>query len=96
MGGLLDWCFRDRTTGRIVVGQWPNPPLWIFAAAVVIRTAFQPAGAAGSALLALQAGALLWWALDELLRGVNPWRRALGAAALLFLAVSAVASREVP
>ncbi|MBP1181669.1 hypothetical protein JOE48_003633 [Methylobacterium sp. PvR107] len=26
----LDWFFRDRTSGRIVIGQWPNTPLWLF------------------------------------------------------------------
>jgi hypothetical protein len=28
--------------------------------------------------------ALGWWALDEVIRGVNPWRRCLGGAVLLF------------
>ncbi|WP_419828797.1 hypothetical protein [Methylobacterium sp.] len=27
---VLDWFFRDRTSGRIVIGQWPNTPLWLF------------------------------------------------------------------
>ena len=26
----LDWFFRDRTSGRIVIGQWPNTLLWLF------------------------------------------------------------------
>jgi len=30
----------------------------------------------------LAAGALIWWAVDELIRGVNPWRRLLGGAVL--------------
>jgi hypothetical protein len=25
---------------------------------------------------------LVWWAVDELIRGVNPWRRFLGGAVL--------------
>lgn len=25
----LDWFFRNRTSGRIVIDQWPNPPLWL-------------------------------------------------------------------
>ena len=28
---------------------------------------------------------LAWWAADEVLRGVNPWRRCLGAAVLAML-----------
>ncbi|MEL7210840.1 MAG: hypothetical protein AAGK32_21830, partial [Actinomycetota bacterium] len=34
---LVDWLFRDRTTGRITIAQPPNPPLWIFLASVVAR-----------------------------------------------------------
>jgi hypothetical protein len=30
--------------------------------------------------------ALGWWAVDEVLRGVNPWRRLLGTAVLAGLA----------
>jgi len=30
--------------------------------------------------------ALAWWAVDEVVRGVNPWRRCLGAGVLAFLA----------
>lgn len=29
-------------------------------------------------------GFLLVWAADEILRGVNPWRRCLGAAVLIY------------
>jgi hypothetical protein len=28
-------------------------------------------------------GGLLWWAADEVLRGVNPWRRMLGGGMLV-------------
>ncbi len=34
---------------------------------------------------------LIWWAGDELLRGVNPWRRCLGAAVLIGLGVRTLA-----
>lgn len=30
LSAALDWVFRDRTSGRIVIGQWSNPPLWLF------------------------------------------------------------------
>ena len=33
-------------------------------------------------------GALIWWAIAELLQGVNPFRRLLGAVVLVGLVVS--------
>jgi hypothetical protein len=29
-------------------------------------------------------GSLIFWALDEVVRGVNPWRRFLGVAVLIY------------
>lgn len=78
----LDWLFRDRATGRVVVGQWPNAALLLFVAARGLQWLI---GAEGSAALALQwlgTAALTWWAGDELIRGVNPFRRILGSAVL--------------
>jgi len=39
---------------------------------------------------AIAALALGWWAADEIGRGVNPWRRLLGAAGLAFALMSLV------
>jgi hypothetical protein len=87
MHNTLEWLFRDSRSGRIVVGQWPNLPLLIFAGAVAAEWLLAPAGLLGAGLRALQLGSLVWWAADELLRGVNPWRRGLGAATLGFVAL---------
>jgi len=76
---LVDWLFRDRSTGRIVIAQWPNVSLGIFLVASVVRRLADPAGTAGTFVAVIAAGALLWWAADEVVRGVNPWRRLLGA-----------------
>ncbi len=78
MTGVLDWWFRNRETGAITIAQFPNPPLWIFLAAVVIRW-FVPRGGFHTALDVVALAALAWWAVDEVVRGVNPWRRLLGA-----------------
>lgn len=72
----FDWLLRDRITGRIVVAQWPNPALWIHIGARVVRGLTSPEGTAGTVVAT---AALLWWAGDEVFRGVNPFRRALGA-----------------
>ena len=86
-----DWFFRDRATGRIVVGQFPNWSLWGFVLARVAAalTSGEPNRWAWIASEAF----LVVWALDELFRGVNPWRRCLGGAVLLWLAVSGFAAR---
>jgi hypothetical protein len=80
--GPLDWLFRNRQTGRITIAQFPNAALGLFLVAAALRTVFDPTGWVGDALSLLAAAALIWWAVDEVLRGVNPWRRMLGGAVL--------------
>jgi hypothetical protein len=79
----FDWLFRSRETGEIVIAQWPNLPLWIFLAASIAKRVLDPDGGVGTALTVVVVGALLWWAGDEVLRGVNPFRRMLGGAVIL-------------
>ena len=61
----LDWFFRDRRTGAITIGQWPNPPLLIFGVCAAVDWLFAPAGSLGSVLRLLGALALTYWAMDE-------------------------------
>lgn len=76
----LGWWLRDNK-GRLIVGQWPNPALWVWLIAAMIRWAgLLPAHSAE--LVWAGRGALVVWALDELVRGVNPFRRLLGAVVL--------------
>lgn len=81
----VNWMFADRTTGRLVIAQTPNLPLWIFLAVLVVRLVTSPTGSWAFALNLIGDLALLWWAGDELIRGVNPWRRMLGAVVALFV-----------
>jgi hypothetical protein len=76
----LEWLFRDRRTGAITIGQFPNAALWIFFATVVLRRVGPSHGAPRTLIGAIGVAALGWWAVDEVLRGVNPWRRFLGLA----------------
>lgn len=91
---VFDWLFRDRRTDRVVIGQFPNLPLWVamglFAARWVVETADGPAGLS-SALDWGFAAAIVWWALLEMFKGVNPWRRGLGTAVLLSVVVGRLA-----
>lgn len=89
MKRLLDWFFRDRATGAIVIAQWPNLPLWLFGASaglawiLEVAAPTMPAWAAAG-LQAVAVASLAWWALDEVIRGVNPWRRCLGGFVFVF------------
>jgi hypothetical protein len=84
---VVDWVFRNRRTGAITIAQAPNPPLIVWLVATVINLIFSPSGALGTALTAIGTGALIIWAGDELVRGVNPFRRALGALVLVAIGV---------
>jgi hypothetical protein len=87
---VIDWLFRNRRTGEITVAQFPNLALWIFIVAAVVR---RLAGH-GSNLERFAGhsanGALAWWAVDEVVRGVNPWRRLCGAGVVGYLAARVV------
>ena len=83
----LDWFFRDRRSGRIVIGQWPNLPLWLFGLLQAIAWVAGEGVAVGRWAVLGSRIALAVWAADEVFRGVNPWRRCLGAAVLLGMAV---------
>lgn len=86
------WWFEDRRTGAITVAQFPNWSLWAIIGCWVARSAVADGsdlhGALGWAISALW----LVWGADELVRGVNPWRRLLGTLAIVWQAVVIVAS----
>ena len=79
LGRAFDWLFRDRRTGAVVVAQAPNLPLVLFLVGAAVRRFARPDGSVGTLVAVVATGALLWWAGDEILRGVNPFRRLLGA-----------------
>jgi hypothetical protein len=88
---MLSWAFRNRRTGRITVAQAPNLALALFLVASVARWVLRPSGGMGTALDAAATAALVWWAADEVVRGVNPWRRLLGGGVLAGVVVRLVA-----
>jgi hypothetical protein len=79
---FLQWFFRNRETGAITIAQAPNLALWIVIVGSVLIWVWHPPGHLGIALEIVVKGGLFVWASDEVLRGVNPWRRCLGAAVL--------------
>jgi len=85
MTAIVAWVFRNPESGRLAIAQWPNPPLWLFLGASLVRRAIALDGAVGSAVSAAAAVGLVWWAGDEVLRGDSRFRRGLGAVVLLAL-----------
>jgi hypothetical protein len=79
----IDWCFRNRETGAITVAQAPNLILWIVIATGALRWIWS-SGTPGFLLTVGFKGSLAIWAVDEFFRGVNPWRRFLGAVVLIY------------
>lgn len=77
-GSVLDWLFRNRHTGGITIAQFPNPQLWIFLVTVVARWVVVTHGSVRITIDAVAWASLMAWAVDEVWRGVNPWRRLLG------------------
>ena len=80
---VIDWLFRSRATGKLVIVQVPNVPLVIFFVAAAVRWLLDPTGTLRGVLDVVATVGLAWWAIDELVRGVNPWRRALGGVVLI-------------
>ncbi len=74
-----DTFFRD-DTGRLVLFQFPNAAIWVFAAATILR--WSPYDSRDSELGWIGSGALIVWGLDEVVRGAAPFRRLLGAVVL--------------
>jgi hypothetical protein len=79
--------FRSPDSGDIVVFQMPNIPLWIFLAATAARLLFKPHGAVGTCVSIIGTLSLVVWGVLEVTRGDSPFRRVLGGAVLLAIAV---------
>ncbi|MGA8977831.1 MAG: hypothetical protein WB473_01810 [Pedococcus sp.] len=82
------WWFRS-SDGRLALWQPPNPALSVWLVAVVVgRFDLWPSHA--TAVDGIRSGALLVWALDEVVRGASPFRRVLGTVVLAGQLVSLV------
>lgn len=72
--------FRNPATGKVVIAQRPNPPPLLFLCGTAGRLVLSGEPRTVAAVVA--AGGLVWWSVDEILRGESPFRRALGAVVL--------------
>jgi len=80
--GSLRWWFENRHTGDLTLAQFPNWPLWGIAATWVVSALVGTGSPSGEAVSGIRTGLWIYWAGDEILRGVNPWRRGLGVVVL--------------
>lgn len=80
--GVRRWWFENRLTGEITVAQFPNWPLWSIAGCWVARLLVADESTVHDALGWTIRGLWLFWGADEVIRGVNPWRRLLGTAVI--------------
>ena len=92
MHQVLRWFFQNRDTGAITIVQRPNLVLWIVIVAGALRWIWPSSGSLGLVLTLLVKGGLLVWAVDEIFRGVNPWRRCLGTAVFIFVLANSISS----
>lgn len=77
----LPWWVRDRN-GRLAIAQVPNPALAVWLVADIGGRTGALESDRAVALAAVGQGALVVWALDEVVRGASPARRLLGAVVL--------------
>lgn len=87
---ILQWFFRNCQTGAITIAQAPNLVLWIVIIAATVRWIGPSAGTLSLACTVLVTGGLIVWAADEIVRGVNPWRRCLGTAVATYVLATIV------
>ena len=60
----------------------PNPAIWVFLVTLVLRWTDWVPALSRAELTNIGRGALIVWALDELVRGASPFRRVLGVLVL--------------
>jgi hypothetical protein len=82
------WWFEHRETGEITIAQFPNWPLWAIGACWLARLVTADGSTAHDLLGWAIRGLWLVWGTDELVRGVNPWRRVLGAGVIVWQIVA--------
>ena len=85
---VIDWVFRSRSTGKITVVQVPNAALAVALVAWPLHRLLGPSGSLNTLLTVVGTVAVVVWAADEIIRGVNPWRRFLGGGVLVWQVVS--------
>ena len=82
-GEPVRWFFENRETGGITIAQWPNWMILGWAGSALVERLVSDALISGIAAFASFVFAIIW-ASSEMVGGVNPFRRLLGAAVILW------------
>lgn len=78
---------RDLKIRGYTVGQFPNPPLWVAFAALLVALFSDESSTVNDVARAVLYVALTIWAYEEAVSGVNGLRRGLGALTLVLIVV---------
>jgi hypothetical protein len=89
--GSFRWWFENRRTGEITIAQFPNWPLFAIAFGWLVLLVTDDGSAAHDTTRVVVTGLWLFWGADEVIRGVNPWRRVLGALVIAWQLVRVLA-----
>jgi thiosulfate reductase cytochrome b subunit len=84
------WWFENQETGDITIAQFPNWPIWGIGLCWLVRLNLTDGSTAHDVVGWAMRGLWLVWGADELARGVNPWRRLLGATVIVWQTISIV------
>ena len=79
---------RDLKIRGYTVGQFPNPPLWVALAALLLARLTNDGSTIDDLARAIFYVALTVWAYEEAANGVNGFRKALGMGALVLIVVA--------
>ena len=84
-GGPLSWrwWFENRHTGEITIAQNPNWPLFAIVGTWIVRLIATDGSTVHDIAGWLGIGLWIYWGMDEVIRGVNPWRKVLGGVMVL-------------
>lgn len=86
------WWFESRETGDITIAQTPNWSLWAIGGGSLLQLALTDGSTTHDVVGWLVRGLWLVWGADELVRGVNPWRRVIGGAVIVWQTISIITS----
>jgi hypothetical protein len=79
---------RDLKIRGYTVGHFPNPPLWVALAALLVAWFTDDGSLIDDLARAISYVALTVWAYEEAANGVNGFRKALGMGALVLIVVA--------
>jgi hypothetical protein len=80
----------DGVATSVRTQELPNLPLALFGICRLAQWITHPDGTTRDVLVWAGSAALVWWALDEIIRGVNPFRRLLGTTVLVVTVIAVV------